>query len=122
MSRPGKLSIFARVKRHFDGYLNCNASPGYSGYYITCKWQNSSEEVVPGVLFFHMALQYQTHNPDNVVFGYVCVCVCVCVLSKSMDQSRGNLAFTSNGFKNWKDSTIRSRIHEHLQAIKKPCK
>ena len=39
MLRPGKLSFFVRkvVKRHFDGYLNCNASLGYSGYYITCK-------------------------------------------------------------------------------------
>ena len=79
MSMPGKLSFFARVKRHFDGYLNCNALPGY----ITCKWQNSSEEVVPGVLFL---LPCNT-RPTTQTTLYLAMCVCVCILSKSMDQS-----------------------------------
>ena len=29
-----------------------------------------------------------------------------------MDRSRGNLAVTSNGFKNWKDATISFKPHE----------
>ena len=29
-----------------------------------------------------------------------------------MDQSRDNFAFTSNGFKNWKDATISFKPHE----------
>ena len=29
-----------------------------------------------------------------------------------MDQSRDNFAFTSNGFKNWKDATISFKNHE----------
>ena len=38
-----------------------------------------------------------------------------------MDQSRDNLAFTSNGFKNWKDATISFKNHEasasHKEAL-----
>ena len=63
-------------------------------------------------------LHYQTHNPDNVVFCYVCVSA---LKSERMDQSRGNLAFTSNGFKNWKDATISFKNHEasasHKEAL-----
>ena len=62
-------------------------------------------------------LHYQTHNPDNV-FCYVCVSA---LKFKRMDQSRDNLAFTSNGFKNWKDATISFKIHEasarHKEAL-----
>ena len=36
-----------------------------------------------------------------------------------MDQSRDNFAFTSNGFKNWKDATTACKTMNHLQAIKK---
>ena len=63
-------------------------------------------------------LHYQTHNPDNVVFCYVCVSA---LKSKRMDQSRDNFAFTSNGFKNWKDATISFKNHEpsasHKEAL-----
>ena len=38
-----------------------------------------------------------------------------------MDRSRDNLAFTSNGFKNWKDATISFKNHEasvsHKEAL-----
>ena len=53
-SRPGKLSFFAHnvVKRHFDGYL----IPLRLLWLLVCKCRNGSEEVVPGVLFFHVAL------------------------------------------------------------------
>ena len=38
-----------------------------------------------------------------------------------MDRSRDNLAFTSNGFKNWKDATISFKPHEasasHEEAL-----
>ena len=54
-------------------------------------------------------MHYQTPNPDNVVFCYVCVSA---LKSKRMDRSRDNLAVTSNGFKNWKDATISFKPHE----------
>ena len=63
-------------------------------------------------------LHYQTHNPDDVVFCHVCVSA---LKSKRMERSRGNLAFTSNGFKNWKDATISFKNHEasasHKEAL-----
>ena len=50
------------------------------------------------------------------------LCVCVSALkSERIDRSRGNLAFTSNGFKNWKDATISFKNHEasasHKEAL-----
>ena len=63
-------------------------------------------------------LHYQTHNPDDVVFCHVCVSA---LKSKRMERSRGDLAFTSNGFKNWKDATISFKNHEasasHKEAL-----
>ena len=63
-------------------------------------------------------LYYQTHNPDDVVFCHVCVSA---LKSKRMERSRGDLAFTSNGFKNWKDTTISFKNHEasasHKEAL-----
>ena len=72
-----------------------------------------------GVLFFHVALvALPDHNPDNVVFCYVCVSA---LKSKRMDQSRDNFAFTTNGFKNWKDATISFKNHgasaRHKEAL-----
>ena len=60
-------------------------------------------------------MHYQTHNPDNFA-------VCVSALkSKRMDGSRDNLAFTSDGFKNWKDATTSFKNHEasanHEEAV-----
>ena len=54
MSRLGKLSFFARnvVKHHFNGYL----MPLRLLWLLVCKWRNGSEEVMLGVLFFHVAL------------------------------------------------------------------
>ena len=48
--------------------------------------------------------------------------MCVSALkSKRMERSRGDLAFTSNGFKNWKDATISFKNHEasasHKEAL-----
>ena len=48
--------------------------------------------------------------------------MCVSALkSKRMERSRGDLAFTSNGFKNWKDATISVKNHEasasHKEAL-----
>ena len=61
-------------------------------------------------------LYYQ--SPDDVVFCHVCVSA---PKSERMDRSRGNLAFTSNGFKNWKDATISFKNHEpsasHKEAL-----
>ena len=63
-------------------------------------------------------LHYQAHSPDNVVFCYVCVSA---LKSKWMGQSKDNFAFTSNGFKNWKDATISFKNHEasasHKQVL-----
>ena len=63
-------------------------------------------------------LHYQTPNPDNVVFCYVCVSA---LKSKRMDRSRDNLAITSNGFNNWKDATISFKNYEasasHKEAL-----
>ena len=78
-----------------------------------------SEEVVPGVLFSTWPwLLYQTHNPDDVLLCHVCVSA---LKSKRMERSRGDLAFTSNGFKNWKDATIGFKNHEasasHKEAL-----
>ena len=59
-------------------------------------------------------LHYQTHKPDY----YVCVSA---LKSKRMDRSRDNLAFTNNGFKNWKDATISFKNHKasasHKEAL-----
>ena len=41
------------VKRHFDGYLNI---PLRLLWLFVRKWRNGSEEVLPGVLFLHVAL------------------------------------------------------------------
>ena len=39
--------------------------------------------------------------------------MCVCLhLSPKMDQSRGDLSFTSKGFKNWNDATVSFKNHE----------
>ncbi len=54
-------------------------------------------------------LHYQTHNPDDVVFCHVCVSA---LKSKRMERSRGDLAFISNGFKDWKDAPISFKNHE----------
>ena len=54
-------------------------------------------------------LHYQASNPDEVVFCHVCVSA---LKTKKMDRSRGDLAFTSKGFKNWKDATISFLNHE----------
>ena len=48
--------------------------------------------------------------------------MCVSALkSKRMERSRGDLAFTSNGFKHWKDATISFKNHEayasHKEAL-----
>ena len=48
--------------------------------------------------------------------------MCVSALkSKRLERSRGDLAFTSNGFKNWKDATISFKNHEasasHKEAL-----
>ena len=48
--------------------------------------------------------------------------MCVSALkSKRMERSRGDIAFTSNGFKNWKDATISFKNHEasasHKEAL-----
>ncbi len=63
-------------------------------------------------------LHYQATNPDDVVFCHVCVSA---LKSKRMDPSRGDNAFTSSGFKNWKDATISFKNHEasasHKQAL-----
>ena len=63
-------------------------------------------------------LHYQTHNPDDVVFCHVCVSA---LKSKRMERSKDDLAFTSNGFKNWKDATISFKNHEasasHKEAL-----
>ena len=54
-------------------------------------------------------LHYQANDPDDVVFCHVCVSA---LKSKKMERSRGDLAFTSKGFKNWKDATISFKNHE----------
>ena len=63
-------------------------------------------------------LRYQTHNPDDVLLCHVWVSA---LKSKRMERSRGDLAFTSNGFKNWKDATIGFKNHEasasHKEAL-----
>ena len=50
-------------------------------------------------------------RPTIQITLYFAVCVSA-LKSKRMYQSRGNLAFTSNGFKNWKDATISFKNHE----------
>ena len=59
-------------------------------------------------------MHYQTHNPDDV-FCHVCVSA---PKFKRMDQSRGYLAFTSNGIGRMPSSALKTM--KHLQAIKKP--
>ena len=87
---------------------------------IVRKWRNGSEEGVPGVLFFHVALVAVRTRPTTQITLYFAMCVSA-LKSKRMDRSRGNLAFTSNGFKNWKDATISFKIHEasasHKEAL-----
>ena len=55
-------------------------------------------------------------RPTNQITLYFAVCVSI-----RMDQSRDNLAVTSNGFKNWKDATISFKTHEasasHKEAL-----
>ena len=59
-------------------------------------------------------------RPTNQITLYFAMCVSA-LKSKRMGQSRGNLAFTSNGFKNWKDATITFKNHgasaNHKEAL-----
>ena len=63
-------------------------------------------------------LHYHVSDPEDVVFCHVCVSA---LKSKRMDQSRGDPAYTSKGFKNWKDATLGFKKHEssasHKEAL-----
>ena len=59
-------------------------------------------------------------SPTTQITLYFAMCVSA-LKSKRMDRSRDNLAFKSNGFKNWKDATISFKPHEasarHKEAL-----
>ena len=61
-------------------------------------------------------LYYQAR--DDVVFCHICVGA---LKSMKMDKGRGDPAFTSSGFKNWKDATICFKKHETSASHKEAC-
>ena len=78
---------------------------------------------VPGILFFPRDPGCITRPTSQITcyFAMCLFCYISALKSKRMDRSRDNLAFTSNGFKNWKDTNISFKSHEasasHKEAL-----